>query len=124
MTRGANVAVTQAAAKSNAAIQRTKFEVVVDAADAYLTLVAAEATVRAAQAGVTRAETVARTIGAQVNAELRPGADQLRADAELAAAKTQLVQAEQAVAVSKATLAQFAGTDAINRETAQGAMMH
>jgi outer membrane protein TolC len=96
-------------AQSEAALQRTRFEIASATADAYLTLAAAQETVRAAQAGVERATTVARTIAAQVAAELRPGADQSRAEAELAAARTQLIQAEQAVAVSRANLAQFTG---------------
>ena len=108
--RRANLELAEAArAQSEAALQRTRFEVGSAAADAYLTLVAAQETVRAAQAGVERAATVARTIGAQVSAELRPGADQSRAQAELAAAQTQVIQAEQAVSVARANLAQFTG---------------
>ena len=110
--RGANVAIANAVrAQSEAAVKRTQFEVAVAAVDAYLTLVAAQETVRAAQAGVDRADVVVKTITAQVNAQLRPGADQSRADAELAAARAQLIQAEQAVEVSRATLSQFIGTD-------------
>src|SRR5581483_69665 len=41
--------------------------------------------------------------------QLRPGADASRAEAELAAARTQLAQAQQAVDVSKTVLAQFVG---------------
>ena len=60
--RRANVAVANAArAQSEAALKRTQFDVAVAAADAYVTLVAAQETVRAAQAGVDRAE-VSRTI--------------------------------------------------------------
>jgi outer membrane protein TolC len=88
-----------------------KAAVTVAAADAYVTLVAAQETVRAAQAGVDRAGTIARTIGALVNSELRPGADASRAQAELAAAGTQLIQARQAVEISRANLAQFVGLD-------------
>jgi outer membrane protein len=110
--RGANVAVANAArAQSEAAVKRTQFEVAVVAVDAYLTLVAAQETVRAAQAGVDRADVIVKTITAQVNAQLRPGADQSRAEAELAAARTQLIQAEQAIEVSRATLSQFIGSD-------------
>ncbi len=104
-------AATATRLEAEAALKRTEFDVVVAAADAYLTLVAAEETVRAAQAGVERAQTIVRTISAQVTAELRPGADQSRAEAELAAARTQLDQARQAVDVSRATLAQFVGTE-------------
>jgi outer membrane protein TolC len=46
-----------------------------------------------------------------VNAELRPGADQSRAEAELAAARTQLIQGQQAVDIARATLAQFTGAE-------------
>ncbi len=63
-------------------LEATQFEVAVAAADAYLTLAAAQETVRAAQAGVDRAETCSRTINALVNAQLRPGADASRAEAE------------------------------------------
>jgi len=44
-----------------------------------------------------------------VNAQLRPGADASRADAELAAARTQGIQAQQAADVARATLSQFVG---------------
>ena len=55
--RQANVAAATAArAQSEAALKRTQFEVAVATADAYLTLAAAQETVRAAQAGVDRAE--------------------------------------------------------------------
>ena len=110
--RNANVGIANAArVQSEATVKRTQFEVAVAAVDVYLTLVAAQETVRAAQAGVDRAETVVETITAQVNAQLRPGADQSRAEAELAAARTQLIQAQQAVEVSRANLSQFVGTD-------------
>jgi outer membrane protein len=110
--RRANVATASAArAQSEAALKRTQYDVAVAAADAVLTLAAAQETVIAARAGVERGETVARTIHALANAELRPGADASRADAELAAARTQLIQAEQAVAVARATVARFTGAE-------------
>jgi outer membrane protein len=110
--RGANVATASAArAQSEAAARRTQFEVAVATVDAYLTLVAAGETVRAAQAAVDRAETLLKTTTAQVSAQLRPGADQSRSEAELAAARTQLIQAQQAIDISRATLSQFTGTD-------------
>jgi outer membrane protein len=110
--RAAGVALaTSAREQSAAAARRTEFDVAVAAADAYVTVVAAQETVRAAQAGVDRAETLLKAITAQVNAELRPGADRSRAEAELAAARTQVIQAQQAVDISRATLAQFVGSD-------------
>jgi outer membrane protein TolC len=108
--RRANIGVAEAArAQSEATLQRTRFDVAVSAGDAYLTLAAAQETVRAAQAGVDRAQTVAQTIGALVDAQLRPGADRSRAEAELAAARTQFIQADSAVDVARATLAEFVG---------------
>jgi outer membrane protein len=104
-------AATAARAQQEAALKRTQFDVTVAAADAYVTLIAAQETVRAAQAGVDRAEVLARTIGALVNAQLRPGADASRAQAELAAARTQLIQAQQAVEVGRANLSQFVGLE-------------
>jgi outer membrane protein len=110
--RRANVAIATAAqAQSEATLKRTQYDVAVATADAYLTLAAAQQTVGAAQAGVDRAETIARTLNALANAELRPGADASRAEAELAAARTQLIQAEQAVEVARATVSQFSGVE-------------
>src|ERR1039457_6103543 len=110
--RSANVATAAAArAQTEAALKRTQYDVAVATADAYLTLAAAEETVRAAQAGVDRAETILRTIQALVNSGLRPGADSSRAQAELAAARTQWIQAKQATEVARATISQFVGVE-------------
>jgi outer membrane protein len=104
-------AATAARTQQEATLRRTQFDVTVAAADAYVTLVAALETVRAAQAGVDRASVIFRTIGALVNAQLRPGADASRAQGELAAARTQLIQAQQAVEVGRANLSQFVGRE-------------
>src|SRR3954454_10211208 len=110
--RRANVAAAEAArAQSEASLKRTQYDVAGATADAVLTLAAGQETVIAARAGVERGETIVKTIRALVNAELRPGADASRADAEVAAARTQLIQAEQAVAVAKATIARFTGRE-------------
>jgi outer membrane protein TolC len=102
---------TAASAKrySEAVEKRTQFDVATATADAYLTLAAAQETVRAAQAAVDRSETLARITKALVDAQLRPGADASRAEAELAAARTQLIQARQATDIARATVAQFVG---------------
>jgi outer membrane protein TolC len=110
--RQANVAAATAArTHQEATLKRTQFDVSAAAADAYVTLIAAQETVRAAQAGVDRADVLARTIGALVDAQLRPGADASRAQAELAAARTQLIQAQEAVEVARANVSQFVGLD-------------
>ncbi len=104
-------AETAARTQSQAALKRTEFDIEAATADAYLTLAAAHETVQAAQAGVDRTELIARSIHALVNAQLRPGADASRADAELAAARTQLIRARQAVGVAQANLSQFVGME-------------
>ena len=110
--RRSNTALAEASrAQSQATLQRTEFEVGAATADAYLTLAAAQETVLAAQAGVDRAAAILKTINALVNAELRPGADRSRAEAELAAARTQFIQAEQASDIARATLCQLVGTE-------------
>jgi outer membrane protein len=122
--RGANLAAAAAArAQTEATLKRTQFDVAVAAADACLTLAAAQETVRAARAGVDRGETILRTIQALVNAELRPGADRSRAEAELAAARTQWIQAEQATDVARATVSQFVGIDPARIDIAAPALL-
>jgi len=122
--RGANVATARAMrTQSGAASRRTQFDVSVATADAFLTVIAAGRTVQAAQAGVDRTETLVRIVTAHVKAQLRPGADQSRAEAESAAARTQLAQAQQALAISRATLAQFVGSDPSQIALVPGALV-
>lgn len=98
--------------RAETGVARTRFEVSAAAADAFLTVLAADEGVRAAQAGVERTRVLERAVEALVQAELRPGADAARARAEAAAAQTQLALAEQAAAVARAGLAQWLGVDA------------
>ena len=93
--------------RAEAALARTKFEIASVTADTFLTVLAAEQTMRTAQATIARSRALAEVIGAQVRAELRPGADLARIHAETAMAEAQLIQAEQAVAMAKANLSQF-----------------
>jgi outer membrane protein len=108
--RNASVAAATAAKTRNeATLKRTELEISVAAADAFLTLIATQETVRAAQAGVDRAQALSQSVRAQADAQLRPGADVSRTEAELAAARTQLVQAQQAQDIARALLSQFVG---------------
>lgn len=110
--RRANVGIANAGrAQSEASLKRTEFDVAVATADAYLTLAAAQEMVRAAQAGVDRAEVILRSTSALADAELRPGADVSRSQAELAAARTGFIQAQQAVEMARATMSQFSGVE-------------
>ena len=108
--RQANVDVAEAARKkAEASVERTRFEVAALAADAYLTELAARETLRAAEAQATRAKQVGTIVEALAKAELRPGADVSRSQAEVAAAGIQVVQARSAIAQAQATLRQFTG---------------
>lgn len=108
--RKAHVEVAEAGRQLyEAAAVRTRFQVAVTTADAFLTLLAASQTVVAAQSGVSRANAFLGVVNAQVSAELRPGADSSRASAEVAAAQTQLAQAEQAADLGRISLEQWTG---------------
>jgi outer membrane protein len=106
--RHANVQSAIAARdKADATVRRTQLEVSTAAADAYLTVVAAQETKRAAQAAVDNWETLGQTVHALTSAQFRPGADESRIEAEKAVAETQLALAEEAVETSQATLTKF-----------------
>ncbi|MGD1096310.1 MAG: TolC family protein [Bryobacteraceae bacterium] len=108
--RAANVATaTEAHNQAQATVNRTRYDVSVATADAFLTVVAAQQTAEAARASVDSWQVLLKSIHALVAAELRPGADESRVQAELAAAQTQLAQAEQAIEVARSTVAQFVG---------------
>jgi outer membrane protein TolC len=104
-------AASAAKTRVEAALERTRLEVSILAADAYLTLLAAQETERAVQAGVERAQVLVRAVRAQADAQLRPGADASRAEAELAVSQAQLARAQQAVEVARTTVAQFTGME-------------
>lgn len=87
----------------------TRLDVSAAAADAFLTLLANEQTVRAAQANVERMEIFAKAVHTLVDNQLRPGVDASRANAELAAARTQSIQAQQSAELARADLAQTIG---------------
>ncbi|HKX00527.1 MAG TPA: TolC family protein [Bryobacteraceae bacterium] len=108
--RHANVEVARSARDSvSAQVAVTSLEAGTAAADAYLTIAAAQQTVLAARAGVERARVLNQVIETLAKNELRPGADASRSRAELALAETQLIQAEQAADVGRAALAQVLG---------------
>src|SRR5947207_419699 len=87
----------------------TELEVAGAAADAFLTVLAADETVRAARANVDRLQVFSNIVGTLVTNQLRPGADQSRANAELAIAKNQVSQAAQAAEIARASLANLVG---------------
>jgi outer membrane protein TolC len=108
--RQADVGISASAkARAEAAVARTKLDVGAAAADAYLTALAAEQAVEAAKAGITRNREFETVIAALTKADLRPGADLARIQAETIQVETQVVRAEQSVAAARALLEQYVG---------------
>ena len=108
--RGARVDAARAAQNRAAAeASLTRLDVSVATVNAYLTLLAAEQTLRAAQADIERRETFAKSVHVLVDNQLRAGADASRADAELARARVNLARAQQQAAISRAQLADILG---------------
>lgn len=119
--RKANVEVARAQySLASAQHDLTQLDVAGAAADAFLTVLAAEEAVGAARANVDRLQVFANTVGTLVQNQLRPGADASRADAELAIAKNQLSLAVQAADIARATLANAIGTPGAPVEMAMG----
>jgi len=120
--RGASVKVAKAAqGLANAQLSLTKLDVAGAVGDAFLRLAIAQQSVKAAEADVDRRLVLATSVHALVKQELRPGADASRADAELAAAKIQLIRAQEVERESEATLTELLGIPgskvAINAES-------
>jgi outer membrane protein TolC len=110
--RRANVAAATAARdQAQASMNRTRYEVSVATADAFLTVVAAQQTAEAARAAVDSWQILLKSIHALTAAQLRSGADESRVQAELAAAETQLAQGEEAIEIARSNVAQFVGLD-------------
>jgi outer membrane protein len=108
--RRATVDVARAqVVRARAGVELTALEIGVSAADAFLRLAAAQETVRAARANLERQDVFANAVGVRVKNELRPGADDSRAQAELALARIQVIQAEQAEQIARANVAQWLG---------------
>ncbi len=95
--------------RADAATQNTKFEAGASAADAYLTVLAAEQQLLAAEAGVARAKVLYDEIRALSEAGLRPGADEARGRAEVAVAENQRIQSAQAARIANISLAERVG---------------
>ncbi len=111
--RAANVESAESALRrASASANLTRLQVATAAADAFLTVVAAELTRRAAEAAVVRARIFHEVVVARVNAGLRPGVDAQRARAELAVAETQRIAVETNDRIARIVLAQYTGLEA------------
>ncbi len=108
--RGAKVDAARAVRnRASAEASLSRLDVAVTTVNAYLTVLAAEQTVHAAQADIDRRETFHKAVRVLVDNQLRAGADASRADAELARAKVNLARAQQQEQISKAALADILG---------------
>ena len=122
--RGAKVDAARAVRnRANAESSLTRLDVAVATVNAYLTVLAAEETVRAARADVERRETFNKAVRVLVDNQLRAGADASRADAELARAKVNLARAQQQEQISKAALADILGIADTSVEVSGGSVL-
>src|SRR6266851_3112203 len=100
----------------------TELDVASAAADAFITVLASDEAVRAARANVERLQVFGDIVRTLVQNQLRPGADQSRAEAELAVANNQLSQAIQIAEVARASLADTLGAAGASFELAAGSL--
>lgn len=108
-------------ASSNLAV--TRLSVATNAVNAFFNLLAAEQGVIVAQANLKQWQAANKSVHALVDQELRPGADASRADAQLAQAKIQLIQAQQQVGVYRAALADAVGLETSAVEVSAGPLL-
>lgn len=122
--RKASIEVAKAQSKQAVATEAvTRLDVSAAAADAFLTLLAAEQTVQAAEAGVERAATFSKAVHVLVENQLRPGVDASRAEAEIATANNLLIQAQQTAELARANLAEATGQAGANLTIAAGPLL-
>ena len=108
--RGAKVDAARAVRdQAVAETSLTRLDVAVATVNAYLTVLAAERTVHAAEADVQRRETFSKAVRVLTDNQLRAGADASRAAAEWARARVNLARARQQEQVSRANFADILG---------------
>ncbi len=109
--RHASVATAQAAlTQARAGETLTRLDVQNAVAAAFLDVLAAQRTVAAEQADLDRRNVLLQSVQTLVTNQLRPGADQSRAEAERAAAQTRLIQARQTLTIAQTVLMRVLGT--------------
>lgn len=105
--RAANIRYyRELALQSRDQLALTKLQVGAHAADAYLTVIAAQEQLEVAQSDLERWQQIGAIVHALVDQQLRPGADASRADAETAGAQIRRSTAQRNLATSEATLAE------------------
>ncbi|HXH49473.1 MAG TPA: TolC family protein [Terriglobia bacterium] len=108
---------------ASANLAMTRLNIAANAMNAFFNLVAAEQGVSVANANLRQWQAVNKSVHALVDQELRPGADASRADAQLAQANIQLIQAQQQVAVNRAALASALGLETSAVEASAGPVL-
>jgi outer membrane protein len=122
--RGAKVDASRAGRdRATAEASLTRLDVAVATVDSYLTVVAAQRTVRAAEADVERRQTFHKAVHVLVDNKLRAGADGSRADAEFARAKVNLARARQQEKISRAALVDILGWPDASVEVREGPLL-
>jgi outer membrane protein TolC len=112
-------AAKQGAQAADAGFALTKLDVAALTANAYFDLAGAEQLATTAQANVERLQVFARAVHVLVDNQLRPGADAAQADAQLALARTQLIQAQTNVEIRRATLGELVSDPNVDVECAK-----
>ena len=122
--RGAKVDAARAARGQAAAeVSLTRLDVAFATVNAYLTVLAAQRTVRAAEADVQRRGTFDKNVHVLVDNQLRAGADASRADAEFARARVNLARARQQEKISRAALVDILGLPDTSVEVREGSLL-
>jgi outer membrane protein TolC len=122
--RGAKVDAARAVRNRAAAeASLTRLDVAVATVNAYLTLLAAQQTVHAAEADVQRRETFSKAVRVLTDNQLRAGADASRANAEWARARVSLARAQQQEQVSRAVLADILGVPDTSVEVRENSLL-
>ena len=122
--RRAEVNVARAGERvAGAEAELTRLDVATAVSNAFFSLLAAQQITQAAGANVTRREVFDKSVHVLVTNGLRPGADASRADAELALARNQMIEAETAEGVSRAALAEILGMAGTKVEIDSGPLL-
>lgn len=111
---GARAAKVSAARQGSEAARQaaalTTLQITTGAGSAFFDVAAAQQLVTVAQANVRRLETFDKAVHVLVDNALRPGADASQADAQLALARNQLIQARTQEAIRRAALSEYLHT--------------
>lgn len=111
--RKAKVEVANAErARAEKSLARTRFQAEAAAADAYLTILAADELVKQGEVGVQRADALVRSVEALTGAGLKPGTDLAMARLEKAAAEGQWIQAKTAARTARGAMVDLLGAEA------------